>query len=86
MDLAGIPLAALTPSALLGITILAIVTGRLVPRRTYDDKAHEANEWRTESRLKDSQIAEKDEQLRHLAEVGKTVEQLARGLQREIQP
>ena len=86
MDIAGIPLAALTPSALLGVCILAIITGRLVPRRTYDDKAHEANEWRTESRLKDSQIAEKDEQLRHLAEVGKTVEQLARGLQREIQP
>lgn len=85
-DIAGIPLATLTPSALLGICILAIITGRLVPRRTYDDKVHEANEWRTESRLKDAQIAEKDEQLGHLAEVGRTVEQLARGLQQEIRP
>lgn len=69
----GIPLTVLTPSALLGLCVLLVLTGRLVPRRTYDDKVHEANEWRTESRLKDAQLAEKDKQLGHMGEVGRNV-------------
>lgn len=58
-----------------------VVSGRLVPRRTYDDKVHEANEWRTEARIKDQQIAELNEQKRLLSEVGITVEAIMRGLQ-----
>ena len=42
------------------------------------------DEWRSACLTKDAQLAEKDIQLRHLAEVGKTVEQLARGLQQEM--
>lgn len=83
----GIPLSVLTPSALLGIGVLLILTGKLIPRRTYDDKVHEADEWRTESRIKDQQLAErdlqlreKDLQLRHLSEVGKTVDQIMRAI------
>lgn len=72
--------------ALVTLYTVAILRGRLVPRRTHEDTIHESKEWRTESRIKDAQIAEKDVQLSHLAEVGKTVEQLARGLQREISP
>jgi hypothetical protein len=65
---------------------LGLATGRLFTRRQYDEVTHDRDEWRTESRLKDAQIAEKDVQLRHLAEVGKTVEQLARGLQQRMKP
>lgn len=46
------------------------------------DGDHEANEWRTEGRIKDTQIAEKDTQLRHLAEVGKSVESIMHVLQK----
>lgn len=63
---------------------LALGTGRLFTRRQYDEAIHDRDEWRTESRLKDAQIAEKDVQLRHMAEVGNTVEQLVRGLQQEM--
>ncbi|WP_310962157.1 hypothetical protein [Nocardioides terrisoli] len=73
----------LTPSALLGIAVLMVLTGRLIPRRTYEEKSHEAQEWRTESRIKDAQIAEKDEQLGHLREVGETVNEVMRSIKRK---
>lgn len=59
-----------------GVCVWAIISGRLVPRTTHDDAIHDRNEWRSESRLKDSQIAEKDLQLRHMAEVGKLTESI----------
>lgn len=67
---------------LLGV---AIMRGWVVTARELANVAHDRDEWRTESRLKDAQIAEKDVQLGHLKEVGNTVELLARGLQQEIQ-
>lgn len=80
----------LPPQLLDGFSTVALVvlvgwlvfTGRLIPRRTYDDKVHECTEWRAESRIKDAQIAEKDEQLRHMAEVGKTVDSIMSAMQR----
>ena len=75
------PVEVLTPSALLGLAILAIITGRLVPRRTYDDKVHEAGEWRTEARVKDQQIHELTEQnTAMLREFGPTVTALLAGI------
>lgn len=76
----GVPIGSLTDGiGTVGVILLVgflVVTGRLVPRRTYEDQVHEANEWRAESRIKDQQIAEKDTQLRHMGEVGRTVEQI----------
>lgn len=60
--------------------VVAILRGDLVPRRTHDDALHDRNEWRGESRIKDQQIHVKDEQLRHLAEVGRTVESIMSAL------
>lgn len=42
----GIPVEKLTAPVLLGITILLILTGLLVPRRTYKDKAEESERYR----------------------------------------
>jgi hypothetical protein len=61
--------------------VLAIMRGLLVPRSTLKDVIHDRDEWRTESRLKDAQLAEKDKQLDHLAEVGRTVDSIMRSLQ-----
>lgn len=80
---------------IVSLFVIALLRGNLVPKRTVDrmetgyqrqleDAHHDAGEWRTEGRIKDQQIAEKDTQLGHLAEVGETVKQLARGLQKEI--
>ena len=59
-----------------GMFVWLVYTGKLVPRSTHDDAIHDRNEWRSESRLKDAQIAEKDTQLRHMAEVGKLTESI----------
>lgn len=77
--------------AIVGAFVLAILTGRLIPRHTHErelaEKAqqveranHDAAEWRTEGRLRDQQvqimadiIREKDVQLGHMAEVGRTI-------------
>lgn len=77
--------------AIVGMFVLAILAGRLIPRATHvrelaqvekeaERVQHDMNEWRTEGRIKDqqlavrdAQIAEKDLQLQHLAEVGRTV-------------
>lgn len=71
---------------------LAIMRGGLIPKSSHDREIaakdaeidrrdHEAQEWRTEGRIKDQQLqvkdeqlAEKDVQLRHMSEVGRTVE------------
>lgn len=69
------------------LVIRAMVRGSLVPRSTLEDSIHETNEWRAESRIKDTQIALKDEQLAtkdkqldHLAEVGETQKALLHAL------
>jgi hypothetical protein len=62
-----------------------LMRGRLMVRREHeralDAETHEKNEWRAESRIKDQQIAEKDEQLRHLAEVGRVMNAVLRAIQ-----
>lgn len=52
--------------------VTAMWRGKVVPRSSLDDALHDRDEWRTESRIKDQQISEKDFQLQHLAEVGET--------------
>ena len=83
----GIPPGLLDGIGVVGGAVLMVIgfaTGRVFTRRQYDEVVHDRDEWRAESRIKDQQIAEKDAQLRHLVEVGKTVEQLVRGLQQEF--
>lgn len=70
-------------SVMLNVWFVSLIyRGRMYPGRMYDDKAHEADEWRAESRLKDKQLAEKDKQLGHLAPVGETVNAVMRAIQR----
>jgi hypothetical protein len=64
--------AALGAPGLLALGVWLILTGRLVPRRTYEDAIHDRDEWRAESRIRDQELSEKNVQLAHLAEVGKT--------------
>lgn len=61
--------------------IVAFFRGKVWTDAAYQEKVHEANEWRTESRIKDAQLAEKDRQLRHMREVGRLVGTLAVALQ-----
>jgi hypothetical protein len=82
-ELVGIPVGILAPSALAGLAVLLILTGLLIPRRTYMDKAHEADQWRTESRIKDQQILELTEQNRAMLRAfGPTLTDFLAGLRR----
>lgn len=60
---------------------IAIGRGWIVTAREHANVIHDRNEWRTESRLKDAQLAEKDRQLAALSEVGRTIEQVMGALQ-----
>ena len=64
------------------IYTVALLRGLLVPRQSLEDVIHDRDEWRAESRIKDSQIAEKDEQLRELSAVGRAVNAVMRAIQR----
>lgn len=82
------PIEGLPPGLSEGIGVVGVVllvfwllwSGRLVTKRELDKAEHDRDEWRTESRIKDQQIQEKDEQIRTLAEVGRTVEAVLRAL------
>jgi hypothetical protein len=83
----GIPVSLLDGIGVVGFVGLIgwlIATGRWVPRKTYEDKEHEASEWRTEARIKDQQIHELTEQnTAMLREFGPTVADLLRGIRRQ---
>lgn len=66
--------------ALTGVAVWMVLTGRLVPRATHEEVVHDRNEWRAEGRIKDQQLLEKDIQLRHMGEVGETVNTIMRSL------
>jgi hypothetical protein len=43
----GLPIAPISAGGLVGLVVLMILTGRLVPRRTHDDALKDRDAWRT---------------------------------------
>ena len=78
--LGGIPVGALTPAALLGLVILAIVMGRLVPRRTMEDIIHDRNEWRAAHRISEQSRMELAAMVGELLEHARTTDAFIRSL------
>lgn len=68
----GIPILDYTPETLLGITVLLVFLGLLVPRRYYNDKVKEAKEWKEayENEHKARELA--DQQTAELLELART--------------
>jgi len=76
----GIPIATLTPPVLLGIAVLLVFIGKLVPRFFYTEKVKEAEKWekayeaeREARRLSDAQTAQ-------LLEQAKTTHQIVEAI------
>ena len=67
-------IANLTPPVLLGIAILMLLTGRLIPRVHYKDKMEEAEKWRLAYEAEREARAESDAQTRELLELARTTE------------
>lgn len=68
----NIPLVGLTAPTLLGIAILLMLTGRIVPRATLQDKAAEAQAWKEAYEAEREARALSDTQTVQLLEVSKT--------------
>lgn len=82
-ELAGIPVGALAPSALLGLTVLLILTDRLVPRRRLEEKEREVDGWKQEAAAWKSAADETSKQnAAMLRAFGPTLTDFLQGLRR----
>jgi hypothetical protein len=80
--LEGIPLVGLTAPTVLFIGVLLILTGRLVPRRTYQDMKEDRDHWRTAHAVSEEARIAKSRQLDVVLEVSETVKDVLQALQR----
>lgn len=78
--LEGISVVTLTPPVLLGIAVLMLLTGKLVPRSTLQDKIKEADQWHQAYETERIARASSEAQNRELFEVAKTSESFLRGV------
>jgi len=68
----GIPLVSLTPSVLLGITVLMILLGKLRTNTSYQEKVKESDTWRKAYEAEREARATSDKQTGELLELAKT--------------
>lgn len=68
----GVPITVLSASALLGLAVLFLLTGRLVPRVTLTDKIKEADKWREAYEKEREARSLADAQTTELLEIAKT--------------
>jgi len=68
----GIPFADLTAPTLLGLTVLLLLLGRIVPRTTLLEKAKEAEKWRLAYEAEKERATTSDAQTAELLEVART--------------
>lgn len=76
----GIPLGELTAPTLLGIAIVLILRGSLVPRKTHDDIINDRNQWREAHRISEEARLAQTKQLDAVLEVGETVKNVMTAL------
>lgn len=72
MSFEGLPLIGLTAPALLGLAVLLLLTGRIIPRSTLVDKQRECDQWREAYLSEREARATSDFQTGELLEVAKT--------------
>ena len=68
----GVSIIGLTPGALCLLAVLMVLTGRLIPRATYQEKAKEADQWRSAYEVEREARVKSDAQTRELLELAKT--------------
>ncbi|WP_037653550.1 hypothetical protein, partial [Streptomyces exfoliatus] len=71
-ELFGFKPADIGAAALLVVVVLMVLTGRLVPRRTYDDLKEDRNDWRTAHNKVADALAEAVRQNGELTELSRT--------------
>jgi len=76
----GIPLVGLSAPALLGVFVMMIFLGLLIPRRIYTDKATESERWRVAFETEREARQESDKQTSQLIEAHKTTHAVLQAL------
>lgn len=84
IEIGGVPVPVTDFGAgvLLGIAIWLILTGRLVPRSTYDEKSKEADKWQAAHSVSEEARHAQTKQLDAVMEVGQTVKDVLTALER----
>lgn len=70
--LGGIPVEYLTAPTLIGLAVFFIFTGRLVPKRFYQERVNESDRWRLAYEVQRERADKSDAQTAELLEVTKT--------------
>lgn len=78
--LEGIPFEKLTAPSLVGLIVVLILLGWLVPRRTLQDKQDEAERWRQAYETERQARSEADAQTAELLEVARTTHALIQAI------
>lgn len=76
----GVPLVGLSAPTLLGLCILLLLTGRIVPRATLLEKKQEADKWQAAYEKEREARAAADAQSQELLEVSKTTHHIVLAL------
>lgn len=76
----GIPVAVLTAPALLLAAVWLVMSGRLIPRRTYEDMIKDRDNWREAHRIAEAERIQQSQQINELLEVGRTVDAIMNAL------
>ncbi|MCX5144638.1 hypothetical protein [Streptomyces sp. NBC_00338] len=79
-ELMGIDIAQGGAVALLTLVVLMVLTGRLVPRRTYDDLLEERNTWRSAHTTSEEARRLEREQVGELLELSRTADRVLTAL------
>lgn len=76
----NVPLVGLSAPAILGLAVIFLLTGRIVPRATLKDKADESERWRLAYEAEREARSKSEAQTTQLLEVAKTTQALISGL------
>lgn len=78
----GLPIGDYGPEAILGIGVLCIIFGLLVPRKTYLDAQHDRDMWRAAHMISEQARAEGAAQVDELLEHARTTDAFIRSIER----
>lgn len=86
-ELLGLPVVGLTAPFLLGLSVLLLLTGKLIPRRTYDDLRKDRDDWKAAHAKSEETRAELVSHMTVMVEQAKVTESLLRslGAHRDVQ-
>lgn len=76
----GLPVGQIGAGGLVTAFVLAVLLGRLVPRRTLEDILHDRDEWRAAHRISEAARAEGQQQVNELLEHARTTDAFIRAL------